>query len=104
MDIMAFTEEIELIAGAGDADDALGLMRKLIRDGQTPWAVAVRRAVSNGVLDSEALLAAGEKIRQEVAEHYRQARRELRAATRDLIRHGGDNFITRAARQLAPHI
>ncbi|MGY3199736.1 hypothetical protein [Streptomyces sp. TE5632] len=104
MDLTTLTKEIELIAGAGDAGDALDLMRRLVRGGRTEWAVAVRRSVTRGELDSEALLKAGETLRQQAAERHEKARRELMKATRDLIRHGGDNVITRAARQLAPHI
>lgn len=104
MDLTTFTEEIELIAGAGDADDALDLMRRLLRSGQTGWAVAVRRGVSGGKLDAEALLESGRKAHRQAMEEGEQARRELRAATRDLIRHGGDNVITRGARELARFI
>ncbi|WP_405961238.1 hypothetical protein OG235_36865 [Streptomyces sp. NBC_00024] len=104
MDIRALTEEIELIAGAGDADDALGLMRALLASGQTQWAIEIRRAVSGGKLDREALIATGEKLGRQVIEHREQARRELRKATRDLVRNGGDNIITRGARELARFI
>lgn len=101
MDLTTFTEEIELIAGAGDADDALELMRRLLGSGQTGLAIAVRRGVKNGKLDAEALLASGRKAVEEALREAERARRELRAATRDLIRHGGDNIITRGARELA---
>lgn len=101
MDIRALTEEIELIAGAGDAEDALDLMRRLVRGGQTEWAIAIRRTVTRGELDREALLETGKTLRRRVIEHREQTRRELLAATRDLIRHGGDNIITRGARELA---
>jgi hypothetical protein len=104
MDILTLTEEIELIAGAGDADDALDLMRRLLRAGQTQWAIAIRRTVSGGKLDAEALLETGETLRRRVAEEREKARRELMAATRDLIRHGGDNLITQGARELARFI
>jgi hypothetical protein len=101
MDLTTFTEEIELIAGAGDADDALDLMRRLLASRQTGLAIAVRRGVKNGKLDAEALLASGRKAVTEAMQDAEQARRQLRAATRDLIRHGGDNIITRGARELA---
>ncbi|MFF4726353.1 hypothetical protein ACFY3M_13580 [Streptomyces mirabilis] len=104
MDLTTLTEEIELIAGAGDADDALDLMRRLLRSGQTEWAIAVRRTVSGGKLDAEALMETGRTLGQRMMQHREQARRELRAATRDLIRHGGDNIITRGARELARFI
>ncbi|MGJ3558905.1 hypothetical protein ACR6C2_07965 [Streptomyces sp. INA 01156] len=104
MNFTTFTKEAKLIAGAGDADDALDLMRRLARAGETEWAVAVRRSVTRGELDGEALLKAVETLRQQAIERHEQNRRELRKATRDLIRHGGDNLITRAARQLTPYI
>ncbi|NDK24675.1 hypothetical protein FSY75_09340 [Streptomyces sp. TR1341] len=101
MDLITFTEEIELIAGAGDADDALELMRRLLGSNQTVLAIAVRRGVMGGKLDAEALLASGRKAVEEATQEHERGRRQLRAATRDLIRHGGDNIITRAAGELA---
>ncbi|MFI2434670.1 hypothetical protein [Streptomyces sp. NPDC018693] len=104
MDIRTLTEEIELIAGAGDADDALDLMRRLARSGQTEWAVAVRRTVSGGKLDAEALVETGKTLHRQMIERHEHNRRELAKATRDLIRHGGDNLLTRAAGELARFI
>ncbi|MDQ1018895.1 hypothetical protein [Streptomyces afghaniensis] len=101
MDLTTFTEEIELIAGAGDADDALALMRRLLRGGQTAMAIAVRRGVVGGQLDAEALVESGRKFCQQAIEEGEQARRELRKATRDLVRHCGDTPLTRVARELA---
>jgi hypothetical protein len=104
MDYSTFTAEIELIAGAGDADDAMALMRRLLDSGQTKMAIAVRRGVKNGKLDAEALLASGRKTVEEGMQEDERARQRLRAASRDLIRHGGDNILTRAAGELARFI
>ncbi|MER5697822.1 hypothetical protein ACWDBO_37000 [Streptomyces mirabilis] len=86
MDLTTFTEEIELIAGA---DDALALMRRLLASGQTAMAIAVRRGVVGGKLDAEALVESGRKFCQQAMQEHQQARRELQAATRDLIRTAG---------------
>ncbi|MYR54718.1 hypothetical protein GTY54_00135 [Streptomyces sp. SID625] len=104
MDLATLTEEIELIAGAGDADDALDLVKRLTRTEQVTWACEIRRSVHKGQLDSERLVAAGETIRQRAIQHREQARRDLMAATRALLRGGGDNVFTRGARELARFI
>ncbi|QNT94919.1 hypothetical protein HEP81_04646 [Streptomyces griseofuscus] len=104
MDITALTEEIELIAGAGDAGDALDLVKRLLRTEQVEWAIEIRRSVRKGELDHEKLIASGETLRQRVIQHREQARRDLMAATRALLRGGGDDVITRGALALAPFI
>lgn len=104
MDLTTLLEEIELIAGAGDADDALDLVRRLIRSERVAWAVEIRRSVTKGQLDAERLVAAGETIRQKAIAHREQARRDLLKATRALLRTGEDNVITRGARELARFI
>jgi hypothetical protein len=104
MDLTTLLEEIELIAGAGDASDALDLVKRLTRSEQVAWACEIRRSVSKGELDAERLIAAGETIRQRAIQHREQARRDLMAATRTLLRTGGDNTITRGARELARFI
>ncbi|PWI15985.1 hypothetical protein DI272_18810 [Streptomyces sp. Act143] len=104
MDLATLLEETELIAGAGDADDALDLVKRLIRSEQVAWACEIRRSVTKGQLDAERLIAAGEKIRREAIAHREQARRDLMAATRALLRGGEDNIITRGARELARFI
>ncbi|MDQ0961994.1 hypothetical protein QFZ66_005872 [Streptomyces sp. B4I13] len=58
------TEEIELIIEAGDAEDALDLARRLSRQGDTAWAVDVRRSVTRGALDRHILRAFARKIDQ----------------------------------------
>ncbi|MEU1852902.1 hypothetical protein ABZ499_27460 [Streptomyces sp. NPDC019990] len=104
MFLTTLLDEIELIAGAGDADDALDLAKRLIRSNQVAWACEIRRSVSNGELDADRLIAAGENIRQKSMQDSEQARRDLRKATRDLLAVGGDNIITRSARELARYI
>jgi len=74
-------EEMELIAGAGDADDALDLMRRVARAGKTPLAVAIRRTVQGGQLDSEALLRLAEETRRQNERQTRECYRLLAAFT-----------------------
>jgi hypothetical protein len=62
VNVKDITEEIELIAEIGDADDALDLSRRLIRQGDTTWAVDVRRAIVSGRLNRDALRAVAGKI------------------------------------------
>ncbi|MET8609784.1 hypothetical protein [Streptomyces misionensis] len=105
MNLTTLLEEIELIAGAdGDAGDVLDLVRRLVRTEQVAWACEIRRSVTRGQLDVEKLVASGEKIRREAIAHREQARRDLMAATRALLRTGEDNTFTRGARELARFI
>ncbi|MFF5968223.1 hypothetical protein ACFY64_31770 [Streptomyces collinus] len=67
MQVTTLCEEIELIAEAGDAADALDLARTLVRDGDTARAVEVRRTVTRGSLDRAALRQLGQQIAQEAA-------------------------------------
>ncbi|MER6559747.1 hypothetical protein ABT300_18835 [Streptomyces sp. NPDC001027] len=62
MNAESITEEIELIVEIGEAGDALALAKRLAADGQTAWAVDVRRTVTRGELDRNALRAAGGRI------------------------------------------
>ncbi|MGW4731806.1 hypothetical protein ACWEQC_22030 [Streptomyces shenzhenensis] len=57
MNAASIIEEIELIAEIGEAEDALGLSRRLVGQGDTAWVIDVRRAVTHGVLDRDALRA-----------------------------------------------
>ncbi|MFI2301981.1 hypothetical protein ACH5AL_24510 [Actinacidiphila glaucinigra] len=94
-------EAIALIAGAGDADDALDLSRRLAQDNAVGHAVAVRRTVKAGELDVTALLKVGDDIADEAARWGIWARGELLAVAREMAASGGDNVITRAGRQMA---
>lgn len=62
MSVASITEEIELIAEVGEVEDALDLSRRLIRQGDTAWAIDVRRAVTRDVLDRNALRAVARRI------------------------------------------
>ncbi|MEH0579069.1 hypothetical protein QBA54_32370 [Streptomyces sp. B21-108] len=62
MNAASITEEIELIIEIGEAEDALDLSRRLIGQGNATWAIDVRRAVTRGVLDRDALRAVAARI------------------------------------------
>ncbi|MGW3445653.1 hypothetical protein [Streptomyces sp. NPDC001076] len=62
MDAASITEEIELIAEIGEAGDALTLAKRLAAGEQTAWAIDVRRTVTRGELDRDALRAVGGRI------------------------------------------
>lgn len=63
------TDEIELIAEAGDPEDALDLMRRLAREDQVQMAIAIRRTVLPGdVLDRDALRLMVQRRRRAEAE------------------------------------
>ncbi|MFE2424998.1 hypothetical protein [Streptomyces hokutonensis] len=62
MNAASITEEIELIVEIGEAGDALALAKRLAADEQTAWAIDVRRTVTRGELDRNALRAVGGRI------------------------------------------
>ncbi|MER6979643.1 hypothetical protein [Streptomyces carpinensis] len=94
----AICEEIELIAEAGDAEDALDLSRRLARETDTTRAVAVRRTVSKGQVDRAALRQLGLGIAEEVARSQLWAAREFRALTREMAADPiGASILARAA-------
>ncbi|MEV5677023.1 hypothetical protein [Streptomyces sp. NPDC052179] len=72
--VTATADYIELVAEAGDAEDALDLSRQLIHEGRTKVAIDVRRTVTRSTLDRNTLrkiaLAAAAQARRE----YREAR------------------------------
>ncbi|MGO4423357.1 hypothetical protein AB4Z54_32880 [Streptomyces sp. MCAF7] len=55
MNAASIIEEIELVSEIGEAEDALDLSRRLIGQGNTAWAIDVRRAVTRGALDRNVL-------------------------------------------------
>ncbi|MFJ5037973.1 hypothetical protein [Streptomyces parvulus] len=67
-------DEIELVAEAGDASDALDLSRQLIRAGHTKWAIDVRRAVTRDQLDRNMLRKLAKTVALQLADDYREAR------------------------------
>ncbi|MFF0092725.1 hypothetical protein ACFYSF_22570 [Streptomyces canus] len=60
-------EEINLIAEAGDASDALDLVRTLTREENTASAIEIRRTVNGENLDRDALRKVASGIAQKVA-------------------------------------
>lgn len=67
MNATQLIEEITLVAEAGDASDALDLVRQLTRAGHTEYAIEARRAVNSGQLDRNALLTLASGITQRAA-------------------------------------
>ncbi|MEU7323378.1 hypothetical protein ABZ682_22925 [Streptomyces griseoviridis] len=63
----AICEEVELVAEAGDASDALDLVRKLIRQDSAELAIKIRRTVAGQKLDRDALRAVGADLAREQA-------------------------------------
>ncbi|MFF4292125.1 hypothetical protein ACFY0N_00545 [Streptomyces vinaceus] len=66
-------DEIELVAEAGDPEDALDLSRQLVRAGHAKLAIDVRRAVTGGALDRDALRALAAKTARQLREDYEEA-------------------------------
>ncbi|WP_019061729.1 hypothetical protein [Streptomyces prunicolor] len=62
MNVASIIEEIELIAEIGEAGDVLDLSRRLVGQGDTAWAIDVRRAVTRDVLDRNVLRAVAGRI------------------------------------------
>lgn len=75
-------ENIELIAGAGDTEDALDLSRQLIRTGNTKRAIDVRRTIVRGVLDREALAQLAVTVAEDNARHQQWAYAEMTTLAR----------------------
>ncbi|MFE4796211.1 hypothetical protein ACFRFL_14105 [Streptomyces sp. NPDC056708] len=76
-------EEIDLIVGAGDAEDALNLSRRLIRMNQVKWAVDVRRTVSGGLLSQDALRELAVQIAEYAAEQDMRMHSEWESLNRE---------------------
>ncbi|MFF5668834.1 hypothetical protein ACFY8S_01640 [Streptomyces hygroscopicus] len=66
MKAASIIEEIELIIEIGEAEDALDLSRRLISQGDTAWAIDVRRAVTRGALDRTVLRAVAGRIAEAI--------------------------------------
>ncbi|WP_406178042.1 hypothetical protein [Streptomyces canus] len=81
MNVKNLTEEIELIVEIGDAEDALDLARRLVRQGDSARAIDVRRTVARGILDRDALRAVAAGIAQAA---YRATLFNWGAVTADL--------------------
>lgn len=101
MPTAALCEEILMIAGAGDASDALDLSRRLVREDRNPTrAIAVRRTVTRGELDRDALRRVGEGIAEDAARQGEWVWVEMRVVAREMVASGGDSVVTRAGREL----
>lgn len=87
-------EEIELIAEAGDTEDALNLSRLLIRTDNVKRAIDVRRTVTNGALDRDGL----RKLALQIAEYEAEQSMRMLTAREALARESG--AIARFTRQL----
>lgn len=83
MRIETLIENIALVAEAGDAEDALDLSRQLIRKGNTKRAIDVRRTVTRGVLDRDALRKLAVTVAEDAARHQEFVRREMRSLGRE---------------------
>ncbi|MFC9604577.1 hypothetical protein ACFTTN_14100 [Streptomyces niveus] len=94
MNATELIEEIQLIAEAGDAEDALDLSRRLIRKDSVKRAIDVRRTVSNGVIDRDGL----RKLAVQIAEYEAEQSVRMLKAQQALIREIG--AIVRITRQL----
>ncbi|MFB8347948.1 hypothetical protein [Streptomyces niveus] len=94
MNATELIEEIQLIAEAGDAEDALDLSRRLIRKDSVKRAIDVRRTVSNGVINRDGL----RKLAVQIAEYEVEQSMRMLKAQEALIREIG--AIARITRQL----
>lgn len=101
MNVPTLIEDINLVAEAGDTEDALDLSRQLIRKGNTKRAIDVRRTVVRGVLDRDALRTLAVTVAEDAVKHQQWVQREMRSLAREARALNMPALFTTALDQIA---